>query len=85
MSQTGRVYHAINNPPQIKWIDDIDGTPLYQRDDDKAETVRHRIEVYYAQTSPLIEYYRGEGVLVEVDGTQDIDVVTEELLKAVRS
>ena len=84
MSQSGRVYHAINNPPKVKWIDDIDGTPLYQRDDDKAETVRHRIDVYYAQTSPLIEFYRGKGVLVEVDGTQDIDVVTEALMKAVK-
>jgi adenylate kinase len=84
MSQSGRVYHAINNPPKVNWIDDIDGTPLYQRDDDKAETVRHRIDVYYAQTSPLIDYYRNEGVLIEVDGTQDIDVVTEDLLKAVK-
>lgn len=84
MSQSGRVYHAINNPPKVKWIDDVDGSLLYQRDDDKAETVRHRIEVYYAQTSPLIEYYRNEGVLVEVDGTQDIDDVTNDLLKAVK-
>jgi adenylate kinase len=84
MSQSGSVYHAINNPPKVKWIDDVDGSLLYQRDDDKAETVRHRIEVYYAQTSPLIEYYRNEGVLVEVDGTQDIDDVTNDLLKAVK-
>jgi len=84
MSQSGRVYHATNNPPKVKWFDDVDGSPLYQRDDDKAETVRHRIDVYYQQTSPLIEYYRNKGVLVEVDGTQDIDRVTEDLLKAVR-
>lgn len=83
MSQSGMVYHAINNPPKVKWVDDVDGSPLYQRDDDKAETVRRRIEVYYAQTSPLIDFYRTDGILVEVDGTQDIDSVTSAILKAV--
>lgn len=84
MSRSGRVYHALNNPPKVKWIDDVDGSELYQRDDDKPETVRHRIAVYYDQTSPLIDYYRKAGLLVEVDGTQSIDKVTEDILKAIR-
>ncbi|MDD2523002.1 MAG: adenylate kinase [Anaerolineaceae bacterium] len=85
MSKTGRVYHALNNPPKVKWIDDIDGSELYQREDDKPETVAHRIEVYYLQTSPLIDYYQDAGTLVKIDGTQPIEKVTEDILKAVRA
>ncbi|MFU8826532.1 MAG: adenylate kinase [Brevefilum sp.] len=84
MSTAGRVYHALYNPPMVKWIDDLDGSKLYQREDDKPETVRHRIEVYREQTSPLIDYYRQKGLLVEIDGTQAIDDVTKDLMNAVR-
>jgi adenylate kinase len=83
MSPSGRVYHEKYNPPVVKWIDDIDGSQLYQREDDKPETVRHRIEVYLEQTSPLIEYYHAQGVLVEIDGTQSIETVTEDIMEAV--
>jgi len=83
MSHSGRVYHALYNPPRDKWFDDIDGTALYQREDDKAETVRRRIEVYIQQTSPLIEHYRNLSLLVEIDGTQDIELVTKDILDAV--
>ncbi len=83
MSHAGRVYHALYNPPKVKWVDDVDGSQLYQRDDDKPETVLHRINVYYDQTSPLIDHYRQAGTLIEVDGTQEIEQVTEDLLKAV--
>ncbi|MFZ3152153.1 MAG: adenylate kinase [Anaerolineaceae bacterium] len=83
MSTSGRVYHALYNPPKVKWADDVDGSPLYQREDDKPETVQHRIDVYFAQTSPLIEYFRETGTLVEVDGTQEIEKVTGDILKAV--
>ncbi len=83
MSRSGRVYHAINNPPKVKWFDDVDGSALYQREDDKEETVRRRIEVYTQQTSPLIEYYRNLNLLVEIDGTQEIDVVNKAILDAV--
>jgi len=84
MSQSGRVYHAIYNPPVVKWIDDLDGSQLYQREDDKPETVRHRIDVYNEQTSPLIAYYQEKGLLVEIDGTQSIENVTVAIMKAVR-
>jgi adenylate kinase len=83
MSQSGRVYHAKYNPPKVKWIDDVDGSPLYQREDDKPETVRHRIEVYNEQTAPLIAYYKDKGILVEIDGTQAIEDVTEDIMKAI--
>ncbi len=83
MSASGRVYHALFNPPKVKWLDDMDGSPLYQRDDDKPETVQHRIDVYKAQTAPLIDFFKTTGVLVEVDGTQDIDKVTEDILTAI--
>ena len=84
MSKSGRVYHALYNPPKVKWVDDIDGTPLYQRVDDKPETVQRRIDVYYEQTAPLIDYYRQAGLLVEIDGTQEIEKVTEDILKAIK-
>ena len=84
MSKSGRVYHAFYNPPKVKWVDDIDGTPLYQREDDKPETVQRRMDVYYEQTAPLIDYYRQAGLLVEIDGTQEIEKVTEDILKAIK-
>ena len=84
MSKSGRVYHALYNPPKVKWVDDIDGTPLYQREDDKPETVQRRIDVYYKQTAPLIDYYRQAGLLAEIDGTQEIEKVTEDILKAIK-
>ncbi len=83
MSQSGRVYHEKYNPPIVKWIDDIDGSQLYQRDDDKPETVCHRIVVYNDQTAPLIAYFREKGILVEIDGTQSIDDVFEDIKVAV--
>ena len=85
MSKSGHVYHALYNPPAVKWLDDVDGSELYQRDDDKPETVAHRIEVYYEQTSPLIEYYQNAGTLVEIDGTQAIEKVTKDLLKVAKA
>jgi adenylate kinase len=58
---------------------DTDGGELYQRDDDNAETVRQRLKVYWDQTSPLIDYYRRQGVLVEINGDQPIGAVTADL------
>src|SRR5574338_198249 len=76
----GRVYHEKYNPPKVAGVCDVDGTALIQRDDDKAETVERRIRVYMEQTSPLIEYYRQKGLLVEVDGTRSIDDVSKDVL-----
>jgi adenylate kinase len=80
----GHIYHEKFNPPKQKGICDIDGSELYQRDDDKADTVRHRIRVYMDQTMPLIEYYRKSGKMVEVDGMQPVEKVTEILLAALK-
>ena len=79
----GHVYHEKFNPPQVPGICDSDGSELYQREDDKAETVTRRIRVYLEQTAPLIAYYQDAGVLMEVDGTQPIAQVTVSLLTAI--
>jgi adenylate kinase len=80
--QSGHVYHQKFNPPKVDGICDIDGSELYQREDDKSETVLKRIEVYLTQTAPLIAYYKTQGKLVEVDGKLDINEVSNQLLKA---
>jgi adenylate kinase len=79
----GHIFNEKSNPPKNDKMCDFDGSELYQRDDDKAETVKHRIEVYFGQTSPLISYYRDHGKLIEIDGTRSIDHVTQDLLTAV--
>ena len=81
---SGHIFNTAFNPPLKEGICDIDGSELYQRDDDKAETVTKRIQVYIEQTSPLIEYYRKEGILVEVRGDQEIGQVTKDLLDALK-
>ncbi len=81
---SGHVYHETFNPPMTPGVCDIDGSELYQREDDKPETVRNRIRVYMEQTSPLIEYYRKKGLLVEIDGTKPIEQVTEQLMDEVK-
>ena len=79
----GHVYHVKYNPPQVAGICDEDGSELYQRDDDKPETVQNRIAVYERQTAPLIAYYSQRGLLVQIDGTQAIDQVMADVLAAV--
>lgn len=81
----GHVFNAKTNPPKEAGRCDFDGSELYQRDDDKAETVRRRIDVYFEQTSPLIMYYRDHGKLVEVDGMQSIEQVTADILAALKN
>ena len=71
----GATYHIAFNPPKTEGICDVCGKELVLRDDDKPETVQKRLDVYHAQTQPLIDYYTKAGVLRSVDGTQDIDKV----------
>lgn len=80
----GHIFHEKYNPPRQPGICDIDGSELYQRDDDKTETVKRRIRVYTEQTQPLIDYYRQHGVLAEVDGKKPIEQVTDDLLLALQ-
>ncbi len=78
----GHIFHKKFNPPKVPGVCDYDGSELYQREDDKPEVVRNRIRVYLEQTMPLVAYYRQRGLLVEIDGTQPIDQVTEALWAA---
>ena len=79
----GGVYHTLYNPPATPDVCDACGGALYQRPDDRPETQSRRIEVYLAQTSPLIDHYRQRGVLVEIDGEQEIAKVQDDLQRAV--
>jgi adenylate kinase len=80
----GHVYHQEYSPPKVPRKCDIDGSELYQRADDNAETVGKRINVYLDQTAPLVEYYRSRDRLVEINGDQYIEHVTAALLAAIR-
>lgn len=81
----GHVFHEKFNPPAQPGVCDLDGSVLYQRDDDKVETVMNRIRVYLEQTMPLIAYYLEKGLLVEVDGTQSIQQVSDEMMTSLRA
>jgi len=80
--ENGHIFNRKSNPPRNDGVCDVDGSELYQRDDDKAETVKRRIQVYLEQTSPLISYYRDHGKLIEIDGMQAIEQVTNTLVSA---
>jgi adenylate kinase len=79
----GHIYHQKFNPPKTAGKCDIDGSDLYQREDDKAETVARRISVYLEQTSPLVNFYRAQKKLVQINGAQPVDIVTGLLLAAI--
>ena len=78
---SGRSYHLEFNPPEKDGLDDVTGEPLIQRDDDKPETVKNRLEVYWEQTNPLIVYYRSKSVqtnlkYIEIDGSKTMEKVS---------
>lgn len=79
----GHVYHLTHKPPKQENICDLDGSALYQREDDKRETVEQRIKVYVQQTAPLIAFYKKDGLLFEIDGSLPIEQVTDKLMKIV--
>ena len=80
----GHIYNEKTNLPNQKGLCDIDGSELYQREDDSADTVSKRIRVYFEQTMPLVEYYRAKGILIETDGTKSVEEVTRDLLSALK-
>ncbi len=80
----GSSYHTIFNPPKVEGICDKDGGKLYQRDDDKIEVVAQRLDVNIAQSQPLIDYYSTQGLLRNVNGEQDIEVVFAEIASILR-
>ena len=89
-SASGRTYHVKYNPPKVEGLDDVTGEPLIQRADDKEETVLKRLEVYSAQTRPLVEYYSGWAKTAPADapkycaisGMGTVDNITEQAFKA---
>ncbi|MEJ2699078.1 MAG: adenylate kinase [Desulfuromonadales bacterium] len=90
---SGRTYHVIFNPPKEKDRDDVTGEPLVQREDDKEETVRKRLEVYHQQTSPLIEYYskwaekpgKNGPRYIRISGIGDVEGIRREIIEALRN
>ena len=77
----GATYHVVFNPTKVEGKCDVCGESLILRDDDKPETVKKRLDVYHTQTQPLIDFYSARKVLVEVDGTQSMDKVFEDIMK----
>jgi adenylate kinase len=77
--EKGHVYHVEHNPPKEDGVCDVDGTPLSQRDDDREETIRKRLDVYRDQTSPLIDYYDERDLLRRFDGTRNPTEVHDHL------
>lgn len=78
----GATYHVIHIPSKVEGVCDIDGGELYQRDDDKIDTVATRIQVYFDQTEPLIDYYRKKGLILDVDGTRDVKEIFETIVNS---
>lgn len=87
---SGRTYHVVYNPPKIEGIDDVSGEELVQRDDDKEETVKRRLEIYHDQTEPLIEYYndfaesddQAAPKYVKIHGIGSVDSIRENIFLA---
>lgn len=78
----GHTYHVAFNPSKVEDVCDKCGGNLYQRDDDKEETVKNRLGAYHNQTEPLIEYYKKQGVFMDINGLQDIDKVYDDVKAA---
>jgi adenylate kinase len=79
---SGRTYHVVFNPPKTDGLDDVTGEPLIQRDDDKEETVRKRLQVYHEQTKPLVGYYSTNSQTAKfatIFGIGDVDQITSKL------
>ncbi len=81
----GHIWHVDFDPPGREGICDHCGGELFQRDDDKADTVRHRLEVYAEQTAPLVGHYAEKGILLGIDATGPVDDVTERAIAALHA
>lgn len=80
----GHIWHVDFDPPSVEDVCDRCNGALFQRDDDRAETIRHRLEVYAEQTAPLVAWYAERGVLIGIDATGPVDNVTERAIDALR-
>jgi adenylate kinase len=83
VSRSGRVYHVEFDPPKVEGIDDVDGTELVQREDDRPETIRKRLQVFHEQTAPLIDFYEQRGQLRRFDGTRSPTEVHDHIRAAI--
>ncbi|MEN8097494.1 MAG: adenylate kinase [Chloroflexota bacterium] len=81
----GTMYHVVHNPPKAPGVCDICGGELHQRTDDNEETQRRRIDVYFEQTAPLIDWYRDCDLLTVIDGSSNIDQVSIDLMDAIEN
>jgi adenylate kinase len=89
---SGRTYHVKFNPPKAEGLDDVTGEPLIQRDDDKEETVRKRLDIYHAQTKPLVKFYRdwestadaAAPRVVSISGVGTVEEITQRVMDALR-
>ena len=87
---SGRTYHVVFNPPKVEGKDNETGEPLIQRDDDKEETVRKRLDVYHAQTEPLVDYYKNweksadsaAPKYMRIDGVGKVDQIRDQIFAA---
>ncbi|GAB3152813.1 adenylate kinase [Microbispora hainanensis] len=80
----GKVWHVVFDPPAVEGVCDACGGELFQRDDDREETIRRRLEVYQEQTQPLISFYADEGILQGVDATGPVEEITQRAMSALR-
>ena len=87
---SGRTYHVVFNPPKVEGKDDVTGEPLIQRDDDKEETVKKRLDVYHAQTEPLVDYYKkwaasgkaGAPKHIRIEGVGKVEQIRDQIFNA---
>ncbi len=75
-------YHEVNSPPKVKGVCDKCGGELYQRSDDTEATIKERLKVYFAQTAPLLNYYKAAGKLASIDGNRDIKEVSQKIMES---
>jgi adenylate kinase len=81
---SGRSYHVIHNPPQKEGFDDITGEALIQREDDAPEVIKKRLDVYFNETEPLLDFYRNKNLkFIEIDASKSLDEVTESIRQSI--
>lgn len=82
--ESGRSYHIIYNPPEKEGLDDVTGEALIQREDDVPEVIKKRLDVYYRETEPLLDFYRNKNLkFIEIDASRPLDEVTESIRQSI--
>ncbi|MDT0747637.1 adenylate kinase [Staphylococcus chromogenes] len=81
----GTTYHLVFNPPKVEGVCDLEGGKLYQREDDNPETVANRLDVNIKQSKPILDFYSQKGVLKNIDGSKNINEVTEDVIRILES